>query len=71
MPGGVGGGGSRGFPLSRWYAEEAGGHPLAGRTVRTSDFGDAVENLCIVRASMVSKDFNDVVDTASPMKRGA
>ncbi len=35
-----------------WYAEEADGvgTRFAGRTVRPSDFGDAVENLCIIRA---------------------
>ncbi len=35
------------------YAEEADGvgTRFAGRAVRPSDFGDAVENLCIMRAS--------------------
>ena len=28
------------------------GHPLAGRAVRPSDFGDAVDNLCIMRANL-------------------
>ncbi len=34
------------------YAEEADGvgTRFAGRTVMPSDFGDAVENLCIIRA---------------------
>ncbi len=40
------------------YVEEAAGHPLAGRCnavgahSTTDDFGAAVENLCIVRASI-------------------
>ena len=44
-------------PLKRtvWYAEEAYGvgTRFAGRTVRPSDFADAVENLCIIRAKLL------------------
>ena len=44
--------GPRKRTVASWYAEEADGvgTRFAGRTVRPSVFGDAVENLCIIRA---------------------
>jgi len=44
------------------YVEEAdgGGTRFAGRAVRTSDFGDAVENLCIIRAIIDAMRFIDL-----------